>query len=84
MSAIYLNGTKYGGAASGSLPSGGTAGQILKKNSSTDNDASWANPDVTKNVDDLTNYYTKTQTYTKTEVDTAISNAIGTALNAPY
>lgn len=29
---------------------------------------------VTKAVDDLTNYYTKTNTYTKTEVDTIASN----------
>ena len=29
---------------------------------------------ITKAVNDLTNYYTKTQTYTKSEVDTLISN----------
>jgi len=38
------------------------------------NDWDWTNPFITKAVNDLTNYYTKTQTYTKSEVNTLISN----------
>ena len=85
MSAIFLNGTKYGGGGdSGGLPSGGTTGQILTKKSNSDGDAKWSDPSVTKDVDDLTNYYTKSETYTQAETRTLIDNAVGAALSASY
>ena len=44
--------------------------EIPEKTSDLTNDSGF----ITKAVDDLTNYYTKTNTYTKTEVDTLITN----------
>jgi hypothetical protein len=38
---------------SSSLPTGGSAGDILRKSSSTDGDAAWASVDTTVNLDDL-------------------------------
>lgn len=37
-----------GGGGGGGLPVGGASGQVLRKQSSTDGDATWATPDVTQ------------------------------------
>lgn len=74
------------------LPEGGTTGQVLVKKSSIDYDMEWDtlnipsktsdltndNGFITKVVNDLVNYYLKSETYSKTEVDdivTAIKNS---------
>lgn len=46
MSAIFLNSTQYAGGGGGgsSLPTGGTTGQVLTKQSSADGDADWETP----------------------------------------
>ena len=48
MSAIFVNGTEYanggGGGGGGSLFPGGTAGQVLTKQSATEGDADWETP----------------------------------------
>lgn len=80
------------GDAGEGLPEGGTAGQVLVKKSSTDYDMEWDTLNIpsktsdltndsgfiTKAVNDLINYYLKSETYSKTEVDdivTAIKNS---------
>lgn len=47
MSVIYKNGKYYGqeGGGSASFPPGGEAGQALVKNSATDDDVKWGNPE---------------------------------------
>ena len=43
MGIIYKNGIAYGNQPNGTVPSGGTTGQVLKKASNTDYDTEWAN-----------------------------------------
>ena len=43
MGIIYKNGIAYGNQPNGTVPSGGTTGQVLKKVSNTDYDTEWAN-----------------------------------------
>lgn len=43
MGIIYKNGIPYGNQPNGTVPSGGTTGQVLKKVSNTDYDTEWAN-----------------------------------------
>lgn len=78
--AIFLNGERYdgvmnggGGNSSSGLPDGGTAGQVLTKNSSESGDAVWSDPLVTKAVNDLENYYLKSDIYNKAEINSLIS-----------
>ena len=59
------------------VPSGGTTGQVLSKKTNADNDTEWTTPPdvsnfITNTVDNLVNYYTKSQTYTQSEVDALI------------
>lgn len=44
--ATGANGQKVQGAVNGLVPSGGTAGQVLKKNSATDYDVAWGDDSV--------------------------------------
>lgn len=61
----YLNATgtwsvPAGGGGGGSLPSGGTTGQVLTKTSAADGAANWSNPSVT-NVQGVTGLWSGTQ-----------------------
>lgn len=71
---LGVNASDIDGQVGGTLPQGGTQGQVLIKNSGTDYDTVWSNMPTP----DLSNYYTKSQT------DSAIASAITTALNGSY
>ena len=61
MGIIYKNGIPYGNQPNGTVPSGGTTGQVLKKASNTDYDTEWANESGGGGTSDYTQLSNKPQ-----------------------
>lgn len=61
MGIIYKNGIPYGNQPNGTVPSGGTTGQVLKKKSNTDYDTEWANESGGGGTSDYTQLSNKPQ-----------------------
>ena len=61
MGIIYKNGIAYGDQPNGTVPSGGTTGQVLKKASNTDYDTEWANESGGGGTSDYTQLSNKPQ-----------------------
>jgi hypothetical protein len=61
MGIIYKDGIPYGNQPNGTVPSGGTTGQVLKKVSNTDYDTEWANESGGGGTSDYTQLSNKPQ-----------------------
>jgi hypothetical protein len=70
------------------VPTGGTSGQVLKKNSSTDHDTSWGNLDKTavglSNVDNTSDANKPVSTAVQAAINAAVASAVAQSKQESY